>query len=91
MENTTVDETTEKFLTILRQYLESPDNAQEIPPDRELEELGFNSFSAIMLLLELEEAFNIVFPDSMLTPEVFRTVSTLQSSIRSLISSKGLV
>jgi acyl carrier protein len=82
MDNTTI---AEKFLTVLQRHLEFPDGAQGIPLDRDLEELGLNSFGAIMLLLELEETFEIAFPDSMLTPETFRTASTLQTSVQSLI------
>ncbi len=87
MDKTTTDQITVKLLPLLRKHLELMDDVLEIPMDGSLEELGLNSFGVILLLLELEEIFNIRFPDSLLAPETFRTASTLRDVIESLINS----
>ena len=54
----------------------------------ELVRLGLDSMSAISLLLDLEDAFKITFPRSMLDPKTFRTGDTLLAALRQLVESQ---
>ena len=56
----------------------------------DLFELGLDSMSAIALLLSLEDAFGITFPDELLNPSVFGTGQTLLSAIRDLIAARSV-
>ena len=86
MKNTIPDEISRKILAILREHLRFVSEDPEFPMDTNLEKLGLDSMSAIDLLLNLEQTFEILFPDSMLTVETFRTATTLEEAVRSLVS-----
>ncbi|MEU0486523.1 phosphopantetheine-binding protein [Streptosporangium sp. NPDC006013] len=69
---------------ILRAHLPIEDD-HAFPVDATLVSLGLDSLRAVNLVLDLEETFNIEFPDSMLTGSTFGTVKDLQEALRSLV------
>ena len=83
----TTEKVNSKYLGILRQHIRFVNQEQTIPMDTELEKLGLDSMSAIDLLLNLEQTFEVVFPDEMITAETFRTATTLQEAVKSLVIS----
>ena len=82
-----MDEFTEKLVLILREHLQFVGKGRELAMTDELAELGLDSMGAVGLLLDLESAFSIAFPDEMLVPETFRTVGSLRDAIESLVPS----
>jgi acyl carrier protein len=70
-----------KFLAIMRHHLRFLSEDQPLPVDEELRTLGLDSLKAIDLLLELELSFNIVFPDSLLMDDTFRTARNLELAV----------
>jgi acyl carrier protein len=70
--------------TILRRYLVLVPERQDIPLETELPALGLDSMSALTLLLELEEIFDISFPDSLLNATTFRSAKSLENVIQLL-------
>jgi acyl carrier protein len=54
-----------------------------------LVDMGLDSFGSMALLLELEEAYGIVFPDEMLVPATFATAGALWSSLLELTGQTG--
>ncbi len=74
----------EPVLAVLQKHLKDVNVDSEFPVDAELAQFGLDSLSAVNLLLDLEDTFEICFPDSMMTPETFRTASTIQGAIRLL-------
>lgn len=86
MEMVSSDELSVKFMDILRRHLRFLPEDQSIPPEVELKMLGLDSLKAIDLLLELENAFDIFFPDTMFTNDTFRTATTLEKAVRHLVS-----
>jgi acyl carrier protein len=91
MAQTPINKITGVLLNVLQKHLKFANSAETFPMDAELESLGLDSMSAIDLLLALEETFEIVFPDAMLTPEVFRTAQSLEGAVQSLIKGEGAV
>lgn len=79
------NQSTEKLLTILSKHLKLTAGVQAIPMDKELDALGLDSMGAVNLLLDLEDSFDIAFPGSLLTEETFRTASTLNKAVHSLL------
>ena len=86
MEHTIQDGISRKFLDVLREHVRFVSAEQVFPMDTNLEKLGLDSMSAIDLLLNLEQTFEILFPDSMLTAETFRTAKTLEEAVRSILT-----
>jgi phosphohistidine swiveling domain-containing protein/acyl carrier protein len=65
-------------------------NLPLIPPEGDIDlsvelfEFGLDSMSAIFLLLDVEEAFSIHFPEEMLDPKTFLTGESLLAAIHDL-------
>jgi len=75
----------ERFLAILHNYLRQTGDGQSLTMKSNLYELGLDSMSAVNLLLELEETYSVIFPDTLLTDSTFETPLALKSAIVSLI------
>jgi acyl carrier protein len=70
--------------TMMRRYLVLVPEGQDVPRETELSALGLDSMSALTLLLELEERFDISFPDSLLNATTFRSARSLENVIQML-------
>lgn len=86
MSNFTSEQMDEKVIGVLRKYIDAAERDKEISMDSPLDELGLDSFKAIYLLLDLEEAFQIQIPDSLLMPEIFSSPTSLKTAIESIIN-----
>lgn len=76
------------FEELVRGQLAIPGH-RELRPGEALADLGLDSLGTVTLLMELEEAYGVVFTDDMLVPTTFATAGALWSSLASLISEKG--
>lgn len=79
-----MDDLTTPFLEALAPHLPSVASADQIPMDTPLRELGLNSLRAVDLLLDLEDHFDVAFPDEALTDENFANAFALLSLVESL-------
>jgi acyl carrier protein len=70
--------------TVLRRNLVLVQEGQNVPLETELPALGLDSMSALTLLLELEEIFDVSFPDSLLNATTFRSAKSLENAIQML-------
>ena len=70
--------------TVLRRYLVLVPERQDVPVETELSALGLDSMSALTLILELEQIFDISFPDSSLNATTFRSAESLENVIQML-------
>jgi acyl carrier protein len=52
--------------------------------DDDLYQAGLTSHASVSVMLSIEDAFDIEFPDAMLTKDTFRSVSSIESCISSL-------
>jgi len=71
---------TTTFNEILLRHLPVPRDFQ-IPDDVSLMKLGLDSISAVALLLDLEEAFGIIFPESMINVKLYESSSGLKHAV----------
>ncbi len=74
-----MDDITAQFEEVLRRHLRS---TKAINYDTELAQLGMDSMTAVAVLLDMEKAFNIRFPDDMLVEGTFRTAGKLKESVQ---------
>jgi acyl carrier protein len=82
------NESFHKYTGLLRQHLPLGGHAGLAPLDR-LDALGLDSLNAVALLLDLEEAFDVSFPDDALSDEVFRTVGSLWSVLSEVLATQS--
>lgn len=74
---------------VVVQHLDDGLSPAEIGDLRPLAELGLDSMRSINLLLDLESALGVVFPDEELMPENFHTVAAIESLIGRLRNPVG--
>ncbi len=58
--------------------------AETLDDDTDLFQAGMASFASVNVMLGLEDAFDIEFPDSMLTRDIFRSVDSIAIAVGSL-------
>lgn len=68
------------FINIIRQHLKYLAPEAALDPDAELRSLGLDSMAAVNLMLDLEDEFEVLLPDSHLIAEAFRTTRSLWSA-----------
>lgn len=73
------------FLGVLRNYLRQVGDGDTLTMESNLYELGLDSMAAVNLLLELEETYQVIFPEALLTESTFETPLALKSAIVSLV------
>ncbi len=78
---------TERLLDVLTGHLPA------VPADVDwqsvtLPDLGLDSMSAIELVLALEEAFEVRFPEEVLVRETFATLASLAAVVSSLVAQR---
>jgi acyl carrier protein len=84
------DEMRQKLHDILRSYL--PDVGDgPIPADRSLAELGLSSLASVNLVLDVEDTFDIEFPDAMLSEATFHSAGALESVLRRIVTGSDTV
>jgi acyl carrier protein len=78
-----MDDITTQFERCLRRHLRlsKPDS---IDYEVELAQLGLDSMTAVAVLLDMEKAFGIKFPDDMLVEGTFRTAGRLKEAVQLL-------
>lgn len=75
-----------EFEQVLRPHLRLLDPGEPIPFDTEFVAIGVDSLDTINLLLDIEDTFEVAFPTALLSAEVFRTPSTLEQALASLVT-----
>jgi acyl carrier protein len=76
--------TDDAFMTILRRHLPDAEQRDDVELDVPFVELGFDSMRTIQFLLDLEESFDVVFPEEMLSEELLRSPRTVADALSTL-------
>jgi acyl carrier protein len=63
-----------------------PVSADQISASDDLYRAGLTSHASVGLMLALEDAFDIEFPDRMLTRSVFESVSSIAAAVSELLA-----
>ena len=76
------------MMEMLRQLIDKharlPVAAETLSPAQDLYAAGLTSFAAVQLMLALEEAFDIEFPERMLNRRSFATMNSIAACINEL-------
>ncbi|MGD1703621.1 phosphopantetheine-binding protein [Dapis sp. BLCC M229] len=81
-----MNNTLEQLKVCMVEHLKLVTSVDQIDNDTELTSLGLDSMAATNLMLDLEDEFEVTFPDELLTPDVFKTTNTLNSAIEKLLA-----
>ena len=73
---------------IIRQLIAThaglPIPIHSLPDEADLYRAGMKSFASVELMLGLEDAFGIEFPDELLTRATFRSIAAIQRAVENL-------
>lgn len=70
-----------QFDEILHSHLSRCAPGTAIPPEAPLVDLGLDSLKTVTLLIAIEDAFGITFPDQLLASNTFGTATSLWSGV----------
>jgi acyl carrier protein len=69
------------FVDILRSHLKYLLPGQDLEVYAPLKSLGLDSMEAVSLMIDIEERFAVLLPDSALTADTFRSAASLWAAI----------
>lgn len=75
---------TDRVRQIIREHGRLAVDVDSLGDDADLYEAGMTSHASVNLMLALEGAFDIEFPDAMLRRNVFESVSAIGDALRTL-------
>jgi acyl carrier protein len=75
---------TETIREALRGHARLPVDVDELGDDDDLYQAGMTSHASVGVMLALEDAFDVEFPDRMLTRSVFATISAMRAAVLEL-------
>jgi acyl carrier protein len=74
---------------VLREHARLPVEVDTLSDDADLFAAGMTSHASVNLMLALEDAFDVEFPDRMLTRSVFESVGNITAAIDEISSQNG--
>ena len=75
---------TDQIRDILAEHARMPVVPSALSDNDDLYDSGMTSHASVQVMLALEEAFDVEFPDSMLTRSVFGSIASISSAIEQL-------
>lgn len=78
----------ETIRTILSKVGGLPVDAAEIATDADLYALGLSSFASVQLMLGIEEAFDLEFPDHLLNRKSFASIEAIERTVRQILEDR---
>ncbi len=77
-----------RLLALIGQILDKSDG-QSLPADARLSELGMSSIKMVNLMLAVEGEFDLSIPQQDITPDNFRSVTSIETLLERLLALKG--
>ncbi|GAA2848229.1 hypothetical protein GCM10010517_05440 [Streptosporangium fragile] len=74
-----------KFEDAVRRVVSDLPPGEPLRPDTDLRDHGLDSLLTVTLIVELENAYEVRFPDEALVPETCRTPGVLWKTVATLI------
>jgi acyl carrier protein len=78
------DQTVTQIRNVLAQHGRLSTSADALAPDDDLFAAGLSSHASVNVMLAIEDAFDVEFPDSMLTRSVFSSISAIADAVGQL-------
>ena len=75
---------TDRIREIIKQHGRMPIDVDSVPDDADLFVAGMSSHASVNVMLALENAFDIEFPDEMLTRNTFASIAAIRAALEQL-------
>ena len=76
---------TDQIRTVLKEHGRLPVDVDTLTDDADLFQAGMTSHASVNVMLGLEDAFDIEFPDSMLKRSVFESIASMRTALEELV------
>jgi acyl carrier protein len=80
----------EETRTVIREVLAAhaklPVDVATLSDDADLAAAGMTSFASVNVMLGLEDAFDIEFPDTMLNRDAFKSIDAMAAAVETIAS-----
>lgn len=84
--NTTAIDFDPQIRQVLKDHARLNRDVEQLDADSDLYQLGMTSHASVNVMLALEGAFDVEFPDSMLKRSVFSSISAIRQALAELAS-----
>ena len=74
----------ETIRQVLNEFGRLPVDAADLPAEDDLFRAGMTSHASVNVMLALEEAFDIEFPEAMLTKSTFESIAAISDAVSEL-------
>jgi acyl carrier protein len=78
------DEIEGRIRQVLVQHARLPMDIDVVSDDDDLFQVGMSSHASVSVMLGLEDAFDVEFPDEMLKRSVFESIAAISAALRTL-------
>jgi acyl carrier protein len=78
----------ETIRTLLAKLGGLPVSVETVADDADLYAAGLSSFASVQLMLGLEEAFDVEFPDHLLNRKSFASIGAIEATVKSIIEDR---
>lgn len=78
----------EKIRTLLAKLGGLPVSVDSVADAADLYAAGLSSFASVQLMLGLEEAFDIEFPDHMLNRKSFASITAIEATVNTILEDR---
>ena len=78
----------ETIRTLLAKLGGLPVSVDTVADDAGLYAAGLSSFASVQLMLGLEEAFDIEFPDHLLNRKSFASIGAIEATVKSILEDR---
>lgn len=75
---------TDQIREVIRDHVRLPVDVDTLDDTADLYQAGMTSHASVGLMLALEDAFDVEFPDAMLTRGVFQSVASIAAALQQL-------
>ena len=80
---------TSQIRSIIARTVELPAGIDNLSDTADLYEAGMTSFGSVQLMLALEEAFDVEFPERMLNRKLFSPVASIGAALDELVAERA--
>ncbi|MCZ0735173.1 acyl carrier protein [Phreatobacter sp. AB_2022a] len=80
---------TSQIRSIIAKTVELPAGIDSLTDTADLYEAGMTSFGSVQLMLALEEAFDVEFPERMLNRKLFSSVASISAALDELVAERA--
>lgn len=81
---------TDEIRRIIEEYGRLPVDAELLADGDDLFQAGMTSHASVNVMLALEDAFDIEFPDRMLKRDVFQSVASIRAALDEIVAGEAV-